>query len=98
MQQRGWSTKISAVSASGDLQQQHREAAQPDLELGLGLALAEPEGDPAELGRAPVATTTPRPLPACTTVPISAQEVRSASAAPAATGSADPCRPAATRR
>ena len=30
--------------------------------------------------RGPVATTTPRPLPACTTVPISAQPVSSASA------------------
>jgi hypothetical protein len=33
----------------GDLQQEHGEPAQPDLELGLGLAFAEPQGDPAEL-------------------------------------------------
>ena len=37
--------------------------------------------------RAPVDTTTPRPLPACTTVPISAHPDSSASAVPAGVGS-----------
>jgi hypothetical protein len=37
--------------------------------------------------RAPVAVTTPRPLPACTTVPISAQPVSSANGVPPGTGS-----------
>ena len=36
--------------------------------------------------RAPVATTTPLPLPACTTVPISAHPLSSASAVPAGVG------------
>ena len=48
-----------------------------------GLAFAEPDGDPPELGRGPVATTTPRPVPSCTTVPMNRHEDSSARAVPA---------------
>jgi hypothetical protein len=71
------------------LHEQHGELAQPDLELGLGLVFPEAEGDPAELRLPPVATTTPVPEPARTTVPISAQQLSSASGVPAGTASAD---------
>ena len=36
---------------AADLGQQPREAGEAELELGLGMALAEPDGDPPELGR-----------------------------------------------
>ena len=46
-------TKIDVVSTAGDIDQQHRELAQPDLELGLELVGAQAGGDLAELGLPP---------------------------------------------
>ena len=62
----------------GDLHEQPREVAQPDLERRLGLPLREPGRDAAPNAVAvPVATTTPRPEPWCTIVPMNAHEGRS---------------------
>ena len=50
---------------AGDVDQQHREPAQADLELGLELARSpSPAAIRPNSVRGPVATTTPRPLPA----------------------------------
>ena len=73
-----------------DLGQQPREAGEAELELGLGVAFTEPDGDPPELRRAaPVATTTASAAPSCTTVPMNRHDDSSASGAPVATGSGD---------
>ena len=91
-------TKIDAGQHAGDPHEQLREVAEPGLERRLGLALAEPGGDLAERRAVPVATTTPRPAPWCTTVPMNAHDGRS----PARRRPPRPARstspPAATRR
>ena len=46
-------TKIDGGQRPGDVDQQHRELAQPDLELGVELVGAQPGGDLAELGARP---------------------------------------------
>ena len=60
-------TKIAPVSTPAT--QQQGELAQPDLELGVRLPLAQPDRDPPELRRPPVATTTPMPEPAAPPCP-----------------------------
>ena len=73
-----------------DLGQQPREAGQAELELGLGVAFAEPDRDPPELRRrARWRPPRRRRLPSCTTVPMNRHDDSSASGAPLATGSGD---------
>ena len=72
------------------LQQQIGEPAQPDLEVGLGLTLAQTGGDPAELRRSDRWRTPPRSRsPALTTVPMKARSAASASVGTGGPGSAD---------
>ena len=76
-----------ASQHAGHLDQQHRELAQPGLELGLRLPLSQALGDTAEL-RVPAGRHhSAGGRAGRTTVPISAQQRSSASAVPAATGS-----------
>ena len=91
-------TKIEPVSSAGDVDEQHREVAQPQLELGVELRVAEPDGDLAELGLAPGATTTPQAAAGVTTVPMRAQEASSARAAGRGDRLGCASRRAATRR
>src|SRR5271165_6032803 len=69
--------------AVGGGSRDHGELAQPGLESGVGLMLPEPEGDPPGLRPSPEAAATAAPEPACTTVPISARQLSSASGVPA---------------
>jgi hypothetical protein len=55
--------------------QGHGEQAQPGLESGAGLMLPGPGSDPPGLRPPPEAATTALPEPACTTVPVSAQQL-----------------------
>ena len=89
-------TKISAVSTTATCSRSSGEAAQPGLERRSPAgARPSPSGDPAELR--PRRRWRPRPragCPRCTTVPISAQQVRSASAVPGGDRRRRPWRPA----
>ena len=78
----------SSRPARGHADQQQREVAQAELEGGLRLALAEPHRDRAELRpRRRCRTTTPRPLPSRTTVPMKAHDASSSGDSGAVTGS-----------
>jgi hypothetical protein len=68
-------SRMAVGGGSGD----HRELAQPDLAFGFGLMLPSRESDPPELAPPREATTHSVPEPACTTVPVSAQQLSSAS-------------------
>lgn len=50
-----------------------REPAQAQVDLGVQWWVLSPAAIRPNSVRAPVATTSARPLPACTTVPLSAQ-------------------------
>ena len=58
----------------GHDREQPRERLQPLLERGLPLPLAQAQRDRAERGRGPVRTTSPRPSPPRTSVPMNAHE------------------------